>query len=149
MHVNSLCACSRSEAMKGSSSLRLLILSSLLASPVWAQLTLTDPTWGARSLYLQNGDPFHRVRAHSLNGVQNRYNSADSRLLEKRRNYRTGFRQNIRQENSEILQTRTTVYRTGFCRISDRTGHQEMLYRKTAKSVKREIGINLDMRMAE
>jgi hypothetical protein len=46
MHINSLCACSHSEAMKGSSSLRLLILSRLLASPVWAQLTLTDPTWG-------------------------------------------------------------------------------------------------------
>jgi hypothetical protein len=72
MHVNSLCACSHSEAMKGSSSLRLLILSRFLASPVWAQLTLTDPTWGARSLYLQNGDPFHRVRAHHLTGVQNR-----------------------------------------------------------------------------
>jgi hypothetical protein len=71
MHVKSLCACSHSEAMKGSSSLRLPILSRLLASPVWAQLTLTDPTWGARSLYLQNGDPFHRVCAHSLTGVQN------------------------------------------------------------------------------
>ncbi len=70
MHANSLCACSRSEAMKGSFSLRLLILSRLLASPVWAQLTLTDPTWGAWSLHFQNGDPFHRVRAHSLTGVQ-------------------------------------------------------------------------------
>jgi hypothetical protein len=46
MHINSLCACSHSEAIKGSSSLRLLILSHLLASPVWAQLTLTDPTGG-------------------------------------------------------------------------------------------------------
>jgi hypothetical protein len=46
MHVNSLCACSHSEAMKGSSSFRLLILSLLFASPVWAQLTLTDPDWG-------------------------------------------------------------------------------------------------------
>jgi hypothetical protein len=63
--------------------------------------------------------------------------------------YRIGFRQNIRQENSEILQTRTTVYRTGFRRLSGRTGHQEMLYRKTAKSVKREIRINLDKRMPE
>jgi hypothetical protein len=71
MHVNSLCACSHSEAMKGSSSSRLLILSRLLASPVWAQLALTDPIWGARSLYLQNGVPSHRVRAHSLTGVQN------------------------------------------------------------------------------
>jgi hypothetical protein len=71
MHVNSLCACSHSEAMKGSSSLRLLILSGLLASPVWAQLTLTDPTWGARPLYLQNGNPSHRVRGHSLTRVQN------------------------------------------------------------------------------
>ncbi len=70
MHVNSLRVCSHSEAMKGSSSL-LLILSRLLASPVWAQLMLTDPTWGARSLYFQNGDLFHRVHAHSLTGVQN------------------------------------------------------------------------------
>jgi hypothetical protein len=73
MHVNPLCACSRSEAMKGSSSFCLLILSRLLASPIWAQLTLTYPTWGARSLQLQNGDPFHRVRARSLTGVQNMY----------------------------------------------------------------------------
>jgi hypothetical protein len=43
MHVNSLCACSHSEAMEALSSLRLLILSRLLASPVWAQLTLTHP----------------------------------------------------------------------------------------------------------
>ncbi len=71
MHINSLCACSHSEAMKGSSSLRLLILSHLLASPVWAQLTLTDPNWGAWSLHFQNGDLFHRVRAHSLARVQN------------------------------------------------------------------------------
>jgi hypothetical protein len=71
MHVNSLCACSHSETMKGCS-LPLLILSRLLASTVWAQLTLTDPTWGARSLYLQNGDPSHRVRAHSLTRVQNK-----------------------------------------------------------------------------
>ncbi len=42
MHVNSLCACSHSEAMKGSSSFRLLILSRLLASPDgpnWRSLT--------------------------------------------------------------------------------------------------------------
>jgi hypothetical protein len=71
MHVSLLCACSHSEAMKGSSSLHLLILSRLLASPVWAQLTLTDPIWGTRSLYLQNGIHSHRVRAHSLTGVQN------------------------------------------------------------------------------
>jgi hypothetical protein len=48
-----------------------LILSRLLTSPVWAQLTLTVPTWGTRSLYLQNGAPFHRVCAHSLTGVEN------------------------------------------------------------------------------
>jgi hypothetical protein len=71
MHVNSLCACSHPEAMKGSSSLRLLILLRLLTSPFWAQLTLTDPTWGARSLHLQNGCPIHRVRAHSLTRAQN------------------------------------------------------------------------------
>ncbi len=62
MHVNSLCACSHPEAMKGLSSFRLLILSRLLASPVWAQLTLTDPNWGPRSLHLQNGGPSHRMR---------------------------------------------------------------------------------------
>jgi hypothetical protein len=73
MHVNSHCACLHSEAMKGSSSFRLLILSRPLASPIWAQLTLTDPAWGPRSLYFQDGVPFHRVRAHSLTGVQNRY----------------------------------------------------------------------------
>ncbi len=49
MHVNSLCAFLRPEAMKGSSSFCLLILSRLLASPVWAQLTLTDPNGGALS----------------------------------------------------------------------------------------------------
>jgi hypothetical protein len=71
MHINSLCACSHSEAMKGSSSLYLLILSRLLTSPVWAQLTFTDPNWGARSLHFQNGDPFYRVCAQSLARVQN------------------------------------------------------------------------------
>jgi hypothetical protein len=73
MHANSQCACSHSEAMKGSSSFRLLILSRLPASPIWAQLMLTDPAWGPRSLYFQDGDPFHRVRAYSLTGVQNTY----------------------------------------------------------------------------
>jgi hypothetical protein len=79
MHVNSLCACLHSEAMKGSSSLssfHLLILSRLSTSPVWAQLMLTVPAWGTRSLYLQNGAPFHRVRAHSLTGAQNNYDSS-------------------------------------------------------------------------
>ncbi len=78
MHVNSFFAWSHPEAMKGSSSSRLLILSRLLTSPVWAQLTLTDPNWGPWSLYLQNGDPSHRVRAHSLTRVQN------SRYLERK-----------------------------------------------------------------
>ncbi len=76
MHVNSLCAWSHPEAVKGSSSFCLLILSRLLASPVWAQLTLTDPNWGPRSFYLQNGDPSHRVRAHSLTRVQNSCNAS-------------------------------------------------------------------------
>jgi hypothetical protein len=74
MHMNSLCACSCSEAMKGQSSLtscHLLIFSRLSASPVWAQLTLIVPAWGTRSLSIQNGAPFHRVRAHSLTGIQN------------------------------------------------------------------------------
>jgi hypothetical protein len=69
----SLCACSHSKAMKGSSSFRFLILSRLLASPVWAQLTLADPNWVPRPLLLQNGGPSHRVRAHSLTRVQNKY----------------------------------------------------------------------------
>jgi hypothetical protein len=58
--------------MKGYSSLtscHLLILSRLSTSPVWAQLMLTVPAWGTRSLYLQNGAPLHRVHAHSLTGV--------------------------------------------------------------------------------
>jgi hypothetical protein len=74
MHVNSLCACSRSEAMKGLSSLtscHLLILSRLSTSSAWAQLTLIVPAWVTRSLSLQNGAPFYRVRAHSLTGIQN------------------------------------------------------------------------------
>ncbi len=43
MHTNLLCACWHLEAMKGSSSLtscRLLILSRLLSSLIWVQLTL-------------------------------------------------------------------------------------------------------------
>jgi hypothetical protein len=70
-HVNSLCASSHPEAVKGSSSSCLLISSRLLASPVRAQLTLTDPNWGPRSVYPQNGVPSHRVRAHSLVRIQN------------------------------------------------------------------------------
>ncbi len=74
MHTNLLCACWHLEAMKGSSSLtscRLLILSCLLSSLVWAQLTLLVPALGIRSPFPQNGVPIHRVRAHSLTGVRN------------------------------------------------------------------------------
>jgi hypothetical protein len=46
-------------------------LSCLSTSPVWAQLTLIVPAWGTQSPYLQNGTPLHRVRTHSLTGVQN------------------------------------------------------------------------------
>jgi hypothetical protein len=52
MHVNLLCACWHLEAMKGSSSLtscRLLVLSCLSSSLVWAQLTLLVPACGTRS----------------------------------------------------------------------------------------------------
>ncbi len=48
-----------------------LILSRISTFPFWVQLTLTIPAWGTRSLYLQNGAPYHRVRAHSFTGVQN------------------------------------------------------------------------------
>ncbi len=75
MHVNLLCACWHLEAMKGSSSLtscRLLILSRLSSSLIWAQLTLLIPAWGTRSPSLQDGAPIHRVRAHSLTGIRNR-----------------------------------------------------------------------------
>jgi hypothetical protein len=74
MHL--LCACWHLEAMKGSSSLsscRLLILSRLLSSLVWAQLTLLVPALGIRSPLPQNGAPIHRVRAHSLTRVRNNY----------------------------------------------------------------------------
>jgi hypothetical protein len=74
MHINLLCACWHLEAMKGSSSLSsccLLILSRLLSSLVWAQLTLSVPAWGIRSPLSQNGAPIHRVRAHSLTGSRN------------------------------------------------------------------------------
>jgi hypothetical protein len=76
MHINLLCACRHLEAMKGSSSLsscRLLILSRLLSSLVWAQLTLPVPALGIRSPLSQNGAPIHRVRAHSLTGIWNKY----------------------------------------------------------------------------
>ncbi len=60
--------------MKGSSSLtscHLLILSRPLPSLIWAQLTLLVPALGIRSPLPQNGAPIHRVRAHSLTGIQN------------------------------------------------------------------------------
>jgi hypothetical protein len=75
MHINLLCACWHLEAMKGLSSLtscRLLILSRLSSSLIWAQLTLLVPTWGTRSPSLQDGAPIHRVRAHSLIWIRNR-----------------------------------------------------------------------------
>jgi hypothetical protein len=76
MHTNLLCACWHLEAMKGSSSLtscRLFILSRLLSSLVWAQLTLLVPTLGLWSPFSQDGAPIHRVRAHSLTGIRNTY----------------------------------------------------------------------------
>jgi hypothetical protein len=74
MHTNLLCACWHLEAMKGSSSLtscRLLILSRLLSSLIWAQLTLFVPALGIWVPLPQNGAPIHRVRAHSLTGIRN------------------------------------------------------------------------------
>ncbi len=71
-----LCACRHLEAMKGSSSLtscRLPILSCLSSSLIWAQLTLLVPALEIRSPPLQNGNPIHRVHAHSLTGVRNTY----------------------------------------------------------------------------
>jgi hypothetical protein len=76
MHVNLLCTCWHLEAMKGSSSLnscRLLILSRLSSSLIWAQLTLLVPARGTRSTSFQDGAPIHRVRAHSLTGIRNNY----------------------------------------------------------------------------
>jgi hypothetical protein len=74
--MNLLCASSHSEVMKVSSSLtscHLHILSRLSSSLIWAQLTLSVPAWGTRSLSLQDGAPIHRVRAHSLTGIQNTF----------------------------------------------------------------------------
>jgi hypothetical protein len=71
-----LCACWHLEAMKGLSSLtscRLLILSRLPSSLIWAQLTLLVPALGIRSPLPQNGAPIHRVRAHSITGIRNRH----------------------------------------------------------------------------
>jgi hypothetical protein len=70
-----LCACWHLEAMQGSSSwtsCRLLILSRLLPSLIWAQLTLLVPALGIRYPLPQNGAPIHRVHAHSLTGIRNR-----------------------------------------------------------------------------
>jgi hypothetical protein len=75
MHTNLLCACWHLEAMKGSSSLtscHLLILSRLLSSLIWAQLTLLVPALGIRYPFPQNGSPIHRVRANSLTGIRNK-----------------------------------------------------------------------------
>ncbi len=71
-----LCACWHLEAMKGSSSstsCRLLILSRLFLSLIWAQLMLPVPASGTRLPLPQNGAPIHRVRAHSLTGIRNNY----------------------------------------------------------------------------
>ncbi len=84
MHTNLLCACWHLEAMKGSSSLTsccLLILSRLLSSLVWAQLTLLVPTLGIRSPFPQDGAPIHRVRAHSLTGIRNKYRSESGQRI--------------------------------------------------------------------
>jgi hypothetical protein len=70
----SLCACWHPEAMKGSSPLvscRLLILSRLLSSLIWAQLTPLVPALRIRPPFPQNGAPIHRVRAHFLTGIRN------------------------------------------------------------------------------
>ncbi len=72
-----LCACWHLEAMKGWSSLtscRLLILSRLVPSLIWAQLMLLVPALGIRSPLPQNGAPIHRVRAHFLTGIRNKHN---------------------------------------------------------------------------
>ncbi len=74
MHINLICACWHLEAMKGLSSLtscRLLILSRLPSSLIWAQLTLLVPALGIRPPLPQNGAPIHRVRAHPLTGIRN------------------------------------------------------------------------------
>ncbi len=73
MHINLLCASWHLEAMKGSSltSCRLLILSRLSSSFVWAQLTLLVLTLGIRPPFSQDGVPIHWVRAHSLTGIRN------------------------------------------------------------------------------
>jgi hypothetical protein len=71
-----LCACWHLEAMKGSSSSTsccLLILSRLVPSLIWAQLTLLVPALGIQSPLPQNDAPIHRVRVHSLTGIRNMY----------------------------------------------------------------------------
>jgi hypothetical protein len=69
--LHSLCAYSRPEAIKGSSSSCSLILSRLLASPVQTQLALTDPQLGAPVPLPPKWRSSHRVRALSLLRVQN------------------------------------------------------------------------------
>ncbi len=75
MHVNSLCACWHSKAVKessSSSSCRLLI-SLWVTSPLFLCPELTDAPchyYGARSPLPQYGALIHRVRTHSLLRVQ-------------------------------------------------------------------------------
>ncbi len=75
VHVNLLCACWHSEAVKGSSSLssRRLLISLWVTSLLFLCPELTDapyPYYGARSPFSQNGALIHRVRTHSLSRVQ-------------------------------------------------------------------------------
>jgi hypothetical protein len=75
MHINSLCACWHSEAVKGSSSLfsRRLLISLWVTSPLFLCPELTDapcPYYGGSVLLPQNGALIHRVRTHSLSRVK-------------------------------------------------------------------------------
>ncbi len=55
----------------------LVVFLRLLSSLVWAQLTPFVPASGIWPLLPQYGYPIHRVRAHSLTGIRNRYNYLD------------------------------------------------------------------------
>jgi hypothetical protein len=83
---HSLCACWHLKAVKGSSSRPVAVFSShrvsrLISVSVWAQLTLLVPTFGAGPSLPQNGAPIHRVRAHSLSRVHDKYVWSDCFLF--------------------------------------------------------------------
>ncbi len=87
VHINLLCACWHSEAVKGSSSLssRRLLISLWVTSSLFLCPEPTDapcPYLRIRPPLPQDGAPIHRVRTHSLSGSKTvSFLDADAQLF--------------------------------------------------------------------